>query len=50
MAGSARAHFPRGWSKLRSFDLIAPDIDEVDAQIAREFEESEIFPPEDYKP
>jgi hypothetical protein len=29
---------------------MAPDMDAVDAEIAREFEESEIFPFDDEKP
>jgi hypothetical protein len=32
---------------LKGQICISPDIDEVDAEIAREFEESEIFPRQD---
>jgi prevent-host-death family protein len=38
---------PSWFGSLRGQIWISPDIDEVEAEIAREFEESEIFPRED---
>jgi prevent-host-death family protein len=48
--GVSESALPSWVGSLRGQIWIAPDIDEVDAQIAREFDESEIFPPEDDKP
>ncbi|HEX3916162.1 MAG TPA: type II toxin-antitoxin system prevent-host-death family antitoxin [Caulobacteraceae bacterium] len=38
---------PSWMGSLKGRIWISPDIDEVDAEIAREFEESEIFPRQD---
>ena len=38
---------PSWVGSLKGQIWISPDIDEVDAEIARQFDESEIFPPND---
>lgn len=43
----AEGELPSWFGSLKGQIWISPDIDEVEAEIAREFEESEIFPPED---
>jgi prevent-host-death family protein len=46
-AGVEEGPMPAWVGSMKGQIWIAPDIDEVDAEIAREFEESEILPPDD---
>jgi prevent-host-death family protein len=46
-AGVEEGLMPAWVGSMKGEIWIAPDIDDVEAEIAREFEESEIFPPED---
>jgi prevent-host-death family protein len=47
VAGVEEGPMPAWVGSMKGEIWIAPDIDEVEAEIAREFEESEIFPPSD---
>jgi prevent-host-death family protein len=46
-AGTEEGAMPSWFGSLRGQIWISPDIDKVDEEIAREFEESEIFPPDE---
>ena len=46
-AGVEEGTMPSWFGSLRGQIWISPDIDKVEEEIAREFEESEIFPPDD---
>ena len=46
-AGVEEGPMPAWVGSMKGEIWIAPDIDEVEAEIAREFEGSEIFPPSD---
>lgn len=45
--GVEEGSMPAWVGSMKGEIWIAPDIDEVEAEIAREFEESEIYPPKD---
>jgi|HubBroStandDraft_6_1064221.scaffolds.fasta_scaffold3543029_1 prevent-host-death family protein len=48
-AGVEEGAMPAWVGSMKGEIWISPDIDAVEAEIAREFEESEIFPPDDHK-
>jgi prevent-host-death family protein len=47
MPNADAGELPSWVGSLKGQIWISPDFDAVDAEIAREFEESEIFPPDD---